>query len=190
MNQPRQLPAGLIDNDIEFFNDPQDQEIAYYLTSGIVTRVRHANIFIKDLIDRDMSQHPEKMEALVELGYETADDQREKYSSCCFGAFDGQADVVKGEFIHNEYWPCPLRGTCPVEGKLCNSLKVGEGKVLSRREIDVLTLAGECLLNKEIADRLNISEETVKVHLKHIQEKAGLMNKKDLVKLAHQKNLI
>jgi len=185
------LPAGLIDNRIEFFNDPTDQEICYCLTNGHVTRVNEANENIKLLIDADMVAHPLKMEALVLLGYETQDAQREKYCSCCFGAFDGHADVVGRDFIHNEYWPCPRRGICPVEGKLCDSLKVGNaGKILTRREVEVLILAGQCMLNKEIADILQISEETVKVHLKHIQEKSGLMNKKDLVKLAIQKNLL
>jgi DNA-binding CsgD family transcriptional regulator len=185
------LPAGLLDSDIEFFNDPQDQEKAYCLTEGSVMRITDAHVFIIDLIDADMAKHPEKVEALVELGYETQQEQREKYCSCCFGAFDGSPDVVDGEFIHNEYWPCPLRGSCPVEGKLCDGLKVGEGKALTRREIDVLALAGgECMLDKEIADKLCISEQTVKIHLKHIREKTGLQNKKDLVKLAHQKNLI
>ncbi len=183
------LPAGLLDNDIEFFNDPSDQEICYHLTSGRVQRVGD-NPFINSLIDNDMIAHPGKIEALVKIGYETVDAQREKYCSCCFGAFDGEPDVVNGEFKHNEFWNCPKRGTCPVEGKLCDALRVGEGKLLSRREIEVLGLAGRCMLDKEIAYQLGISEETVKIHLKHIREKSGLMNKKDLVLLAHQKNLL
>ena len=152
------LPAGLLDDDIEFFNDPKDLEESYYITGGKgVKAVRNAEPYIADMIDGDMSVHPEKIEALVKIGYETAVDQRVKYCSCCFGIFDLNPDVVNGEFIHNEYWPCPKRGTCPVEGILCNALKVGDGKILSRREIDVLTLAGKCLFGKEIAGELNIS---------------------------------
>ncbi len=183
------LPAGLLDNDIEFFNDPHNPEVCYSLTSGRVQRINE-NPYINTIIDNDMAHHPEKVEALVQLGYESVEAHREKYCSCCFGAFDLERDVVAGDFKHNEYWPCPKRGSCPVEGKLCNALKVGEGKILSKREIEVLSMAGKCMLDKEIASALGISEETVKIHLKHIREKSGLMNKKDMVLLAHQKNLL
>lgn len=185
------IPAGLIDGDMEFFIDPRDQEICYCLTGGRVRRINELSESIKNLIDNDIQAHPNKVEALVSLGYETQEQLREKYCSCCFGAFDGTADFKDGQFIHNEYWRCPKRGQCPVEGILCDALKVGpDDKFLSKREIAVLIEAGKCQLNKEIADRLNISEETVKVHLKHIYEKSGLMNKMDLVLLAHQKNLL
>lgn len=185
------LPAGLLDNRIEFFNDPQDQEVTYCLTNGVVTRINESPAEIQNLIDLDLSAHPDKVEALVYLGYETAVGQREKYCSCCFGAFDGEADYVDGKFIHTEWWPCPKRGTCPVEGKLCNALQVGcHGKALTRREIEVLTQLAQGLLNKEIGAILGISEETVKVHVKHILEKAELMNSKELIKLAYQKNLL
>lgn len=42
---------------------------------------------------------------------------------------------------------------------------------LSPRETEILELLCEGLANKEIADRLGISTETVRVHLKHIYEK-------------------
>ena len=42
---------------------------------------------------------------------------------------------------------------------------------LSKRETEILELLCEGLANKEIADRLSISVETVRVHLKHVYEK-------------------
>ena len=42
---------------------------------------------------------------------------------------------------------------------------------LSKRETEILELLCEGLANKEIADRLDISVETVRVHLKHVYEK-------------------
>lgn len=184
------LPAGLLDDRVEFFNDPNDRERCFALVAGQVYPVNQAPESILNLIDADMSNHPEKIEALVALGFETQEELREKYCSCCFGAFDGEADIIDSKLIHTEYWPCPVRGNCAAEGTLCNALNVGEGKFLTRREVEVLTLAGRCLLGKEIAAELGISEETVKVHLKHIREKAGLDNIQDLVKLAIKKNLV
>ncbi len=42
---------------------------------------------------------------------------------------------------------------------------------LSKRETEILERLCEGLANKEIADRLDISVETVRVHLKHVYEK-------------------
>jgi DNA-binding CsgD family transcriptional regulator len=46
--------------------------------------------------------------------------------------------------------------------------------VLSRREREVAALVAEGLTNKEIADRLFISERTADGHLEHIREKLGV----------------
>ena len=43
--------------------------------------------------------------------------------------------------------------------------------VLSSRELEILELISQGFVNKEIADRLSISYQTVKVHNKHIYEK-------------------
>lgn len=46
--------------------------------------------------------------------------------------------------------------------------------VLSNREVEVLSLLVQGLINKEVADRLNISLATVITHRKNITEKLGL----------------
>lgn len=45
---------------------------------------------------------------------------------------------------------------------------------LSAREIDVLRLVASGFINKEIADKLSISLQTVLTHRKHISEKLGI----------------
>jgi DNA-binding NarL/FixJ family response regulator len=47
-------------------------------------------------------------------------------------------------------------------------------ELLSTREIEVLTLLVKGLLNKEIADRLNIGLTTVISHRRNIVEKLGM----------------
>ena len=51
---------------------------------------------------------------------------------------------------------------------------VTRGKVLSDREIEVLSLVAQGKINKEIADQLCIGLTTVITHRKKIQEKLGL----------------
>jgi ATP/maltotriose-dependent transcriptional regulator MalT len=48
---------------------------------------------------------------------------------------------------------------------------------LTRREREVLRLVAEGLSNKEIGGRLFITEDTAKVHLRHIYEKLGVRNR-------------
>lgn len=55
---------------------------------------------------------------------------------------------------------------------------------LTDREIEVLTLTGEALSAKEIASRLDITENTVNVHWRNLREKLKLTNDKALVRYA------
>jgi DNA-binding NarL/FixJ family response regulator len=50
-------------------------------------------------------------------------------------------------------------------------------KHITPREIQILVLMAQGILNKEIAKRLNISPETVKKHLRNIYQKTGSHNK-------------
>ncbi len=60
--------------------------------------------------------------------------------------------------------PHPVSNMLPVE-------------TLSEREQQVLALIGRGLANAEIADRLHISEVTVKSHVGHIFTKLGLRDR-------------
>ena len=52
--------------------------------------------------------------------------------------------------------------------------QVLQQKILSDREIEVMSLIAQGLINKEIADRLNIGLSTVITHRKNIMDKLGL----------------
>jgi DNA-binding NarL/FixJ family response regulator len=58
------------------------------------------------------------------------------------------------------------------------------GVDLTAREREVLDLIGEGLRNGEIAQRLFISEATVKTHINNLFAKAGLHSRADAVRLA------
>lgn len=61
---------------------------------------------------------------------------------------------------------------------------------LTRREIDVLKLLAEGLINKEIANRLNISERTVKNHVSNIFKKISVSDRTQAAVFAIRNNLI
>lgn len=66
-----------------------------------------------------------------------------------------------------------LRGDSPAE--------------LSRREQEVLNSLLENLANKEVADRLHISERTVKFHVSNLLAKFGVRRRADLILLCYQR---
>lgn len=57
--------------------------------------------------------------------------------------------------------------------------------ILTARQIEILTLMGEGLVKKEIADRLSISYATVDEHVAHIYERLGVRNAPSAVNKAH-----
>jgi DNA-binding NarL/FixJ family response regulator len=62
--------------------------------------------------------------------------------------------------------------------------------VLTPREIEVVRMVASGSRNKEIADRLSISEGTVKIHLHHIYEKLHLNGRLELARYAQDKGLV
>lgn len=64
------------------------------------------------------------------------------------------------------------------------------GGLLTDREIDITRAVSGGLRNKAIADRLNISEGTVKVHLHNIYDKLGLQGRHALATYAREHELI
>jgi DNA-binding NarL/FixJ family response regulator len=63
-------------------------------------------------------------------------------------------------------------------------------EVLTAREIDVLKHLAGGNRNQDIADLLFISEETVKVHVKHLMEKLGASDRTQAVAIAVRRGII
>lgn len=61
---------------------------------------------------------------------------------------------------------------------------------LTGREVEVLWLAAKGLRNRDIARVIGRTEETVKVHLKHVMSKLGVGDRTEAVTLALQRGII
>jgi len=75
----------------------------------------------------------------------------------------------------------------PIAARLAEH--IGE-ESLSKREVEVLACVAEGNRNQDVADRLNISEETVKVHIKHIMEKLGAKDRTQAITIAIRRGII
>jgi DNA-binding NarL/FixJ family response regulator len=106
-------------------------------------------------------------------------------------ALDGSLHVV-GEF--------PTRQAAEAAGLDADGLLVAsrvredpaeiDPEPLTPREIDVLELLAEGLANKAIAERLGISDQTVKFHVASITGKLGASNRTDAVRRAVRRGLV
>ena len=82
-------------------------------------------------------------------------------------------------------------------GKKCVPAEIAAGlaehlgdKALSEREVEVLRHVAAGNRNRDIAQRLFIAEETVKVHIKHIMEKLGANDRTQSVTIAARRGII
>ena len=63
-------------------------------------------------------------------------------------------------------------------------------ELLTKREIGVLRAVADGNRNRDIAEKLFISEETVKVHIKHIMEKLHASDRTDAVAIGVRRGII
>lgn len=86
------------------------------------------------------------------------------------------------------------RGDSPlspsVATRLMEHLRASEEKTLSSREIEILRLVARGTNNKEIAEKLWISEATVKSHLNRIFDKLGAKDRTAAVTAALRRGII
>jgi len=82
-------------------------------------------------------------------------------------------------------------------GKKCVSPEIAAGlaehltdEALSDREAEVLRYAAEGNRNRDIAQKLFIAVETVKVHMKHIMDKLGANDRTQAVAIAVRRGII
>lgn len=64
------------------------------------------------------------------------------------------------------------------------------GKVLTPRELEIVRMIAQGLRNRAIAERLSISEGTVKIHLHNVYEKLKVDGRLELMLYAQEKELV
>ena len=62
--------------------------------------------------------------------------------------------------------------------------------MLTAREVEILQLISAGNRNRDIADALSITEDTVKVHVKHLMEKLGANDRTEAVVIGIRRGII
>jgi DNA-binding NarL/FixJ family response regulator len=84
----------------------------------------------------------------------------------------------------------PVSGALPSLKKLETDRRRAKAFGLTRRELEILREVVAGYTNKEIAQRADISENTVKSHLTHIFDKLGASNRVELALFAAHHRLL
>jgi len=83
--------------------------------------------------------------------------------------------------------------TLPPAGRLPRAVPVPTppgSALLTNRELDVLRLLDKRYTDKEIAETLSISMETVRTHVRHISDKLGARGRRAIVQAAQEQGLL
>ena len=117
-------------------------------------------------------------------GFLTKDASSEQIRDALGAAVRGEAVIdpaVQHHLVNSIARTAPLRWTPPDESSLPDDL--------TRREAEVLALIAEGLSNAEIAERLVVSETTVKSHINHLYMKTGSRDRAQAVAYAYRNGL-
>lgn len=141
------------------------------------------------------AQHPDSRIVMLTI----SDDENDLFEAVKSGAhgyllkdleapqfFEALDSIDRGEGVI----PARLAGNLLTEfrSKSREVDKVEPGDSLSPREREVLDLVSQGLTNKEVAERLYISENTVKYHMKNILDKLHLRNRSQVIAWAARRD--
>ena len=91
---------------------------------------------------------------------------------------DELRDAIRAVLACEQWLPGPLRAAVArTPGSSGDADLAAKLASLSPQQFRVLTLVAQGLLNKQIADRLDVQERTVKAHLSAIFERLGVRNR-------------
>lgn len=176
--------AGLVDPNGEFFHHERQNHLVF---GG--RRLSYVEFPLPVIQVIDNSIAPEHLKSLIKMGFTNIDDQRNKWLLCNQANLDFVADYDANKLtLTREVVECSERLSCDQNGILCVSPSQASG--LTNRRLQVLQCIGEGMLDKEIAEKLKISEKTVRVHNKYLRDFTGCHRKTDLALHAKKINLI
>ena len=91
---------------------------------------------------------------------------------------DELRDAIRSVLACEQWLPASLRGAVArAQSSEHDTELAGRLASLSPQQFRVLTLVAQGLLNKQIADRLDVQERTVKAHLSAIFDRLGVRNR-------------
>jgi DNA-binding CsgD family transcriptional regulator len=183
------VPGGILEASTEFFTVFSDEKAqAMCMHAGSKYDFDHAPQTVKSIVATHIKRLPVLNAALTKM---VGNDETLKVKQCIicrYGALNNEADIdANGTLSEPEYVPCNKRGVCKFEGTVCCAITVN-GTPLSKAETSVFKLVE--YTDNVIADKLFLSDKTVKKHFNNIRIKTGFANKIQMAIWATQRGII
>ena len=153
----------------------------------ILPKIRNMAKNIKICVLTEYGDYKFVKEAMIKGadGYILKSNSLEDFSNCIRTVFNGETFIAPGLHIT----PPKLKSGLSVKKSIYEDRFMIKRKLTSREQ-EVLALITQAKNNKEIADELYISDQTVGVHRKNIMRKLGVRNTVNLVKFALENQLV
>ncbi|MCX6232708.1 MAG: LuxR family transcriptional regulator [Bacteroidetes bacterium] len=129
------------------------------------------------------------MECIIKMGFKDKADGLAQFIKCRFGGADLLQADVDGKKFNPDWFNCGKHGSCPYEFTICKPVITTLGEKLSRCEVAVMKLIAEDMTDKQIGDKLFVSENTVHSHRVSLTQKIGCHSKSGIVRFAIEKGI-
>jgi len=163
-----------IDGRLYYMSNGKQKEIITY--SDIPSKVC-------DIVEESLIKNKHLMKGLMLIAGNNLENIILQFIKCRLSGNDAYSDVING-VLTEEFIDCEKRGNCIAEKCVCRFHN------LTPKEIEVIKLIAAGYADKQIADILGMSEQTIPVHRKHIHEKLGTESKPQIVAFAFNHNII
>lgn len=144
---------------------------------------------VKNLRQKELANDPEAQAALNQMDIFGKDERLLQFCKCRYGGNDDMPDTILHKSNIPDYWNCGKRGNCKAEFCLCRPILAEHGQ-LSRTEIKIIKLIAQDLADKQIAEKMELSENTIHSHRYNITKKIGCSSKNGIVAFAYEKGIL
>ncbi len=158
----------------------------------VLTKMKESGTYAGKVIILSMFEESKVVKAAFKAGtdgYVLKSSQTEEIFKAIEAVLDGETYIGNSLSLTNKDGGSPF---IMLEGKVSFSYddRFVKKHGLSKREFEVLKLVAQAMTNKEIADELYISDQTVSVHRKNLMRKLGVGNTASLIKMVFENNLL
>lgn len=176
------VPAGLLDQGLEFFFE---EEELYATWQGRSWRFHELPHELLMRLSETMHEDKEAMHLLEQFGPKPLKDRLFLYFKCRCGGYDLKSDLLPDGSFSEESWNCKCNGNCVLAARFRNGAATKNG-VLTKRELEVIrVLCSEPFPTLDLAaHKLCISRKTIDNHRQHIANKTGTRSIQELTVLA------